>query len=84
MALRPHITTPDLTIQSVDADVPEGVAASFLITASAAPGVDTTVNLGTGGTAGNSDIVTPPTSVGAPGRLPPRSRCRSRPGSTTS
>ncbi len=65
-ALRSHITTPSLTIQSVDADVPEGVAASFLISASSAPGADTTVNLDSGGTAGNSDIVTPPTSVVLP------------------
>jgi hypothetical protein len=65
-ALRPHITAPTLTIQSVDAVVPEGVAASFLITASAAPGTDTTVNLDNAGTADNNDIVTPPTSVVLP------------------
>ena len=66
MSVRPHITTPDLTIQSVDAVVPEGTPASFVITASAAPGADITVNLDSGGTADSNDIVTPPTSVVLP------------------
>ncbi len=66
MSVRPHITTPDLTIQSVGAVVPEGTPASFVITASAAPGADLTVNLDSGGTADSNDIVTPPTSVVLP------------------
>jgi len=66
MSLRSHTTTPQLTIQSVDAVVPEGSAASFVITASAAPGADTTVNLDIGGTADSNDIVTPPSSVVLP------------------
>ena len=68
-ALRPHITPPVLTIQSVDAVVPEGVAASFLITATAALSTDTTVNLETledGGPVDNNDVVTPPPSVVLP------------------
>jgi hypothetical protein len=58
-----------LTIQSVDAVVPEGVAASFLITATAALSTDTTVNLETledGGPVDNNDVVTPPPSVVLP------------------
>ncbi len=66
LSVRPHITTPTLTIQSVDAVVPEGTPASFLITASAAPGADTTINLDSGGTADSNDVVTPPTSVVLP------------------
>jgi hypothetical protein len=62
-ALRPHTSTPDLQIQSVDAVVSEGTPASFVITASVANTVDTTVNLDQGGTADNNDIVAPPSSV---------------------
>jgi hypothetical protein len=65
-SVHPHTVTPFLTIQSVDAVVPEGTPASFVITASAAPGVDTTIDLESGGTADSNDIVTPPTSVVLP------------------
>ena len=65
-ALRPHVTTPELQIQSVDADVSEGTPASFVITASVASIADVTVNLDSGGTANNNDIVAPPSSVVLP------------------
>jgi hypothetical protein len=66
--LRAHdpLVAPVLTIQSVNDDVSQGMMASFVITASAAPGADLTVNLNPGGTAGSQDIVTPPTSVVLP------------------
>ncbi|HEY5252111.1 MAG TPA: Calx-beta domain-containing protein, partial [Acidimicrobiales bacterium] len=58
------LITPTLTIQSEDDQVAQGMPATFVITASAASGSDITVNLDpNGGTAGNQDIVTPPTSV---------------------
>jgi multidrug efflux pump subunit AcrA (membrane-fusion protein) len=58
--------TPNLTIQSVADDVAQGAAATFVITASAAPAADITVNLSSGGTATSDDVVTPPTSVVLP------------------
>jgi len=57
------LVTPTLTIQSEDDQVAQGMAATFVITASSASGSDITVNLNPGGTAGTQDIVTPPTSV---------------------
>ncbi len=62
-AIAPRTTTPVLTIQSVDDDVSQGMAATFVISASVAPTVDTTVSLTAGGSAGPQDIVTPATSV---------------------
>ena len=55
--------SPVLTIQSVDDVVTPGMAATFVISASTAPGSDLTVNLTPGGTAGSNDIVTAPTSA---------------------
>jgi len=61
------LVAPLLTIQSEDDVVSQGMAATFVITASAATGTDITVNLTPGGTAGPQDIVTPaPTSVVLP------------------
>jgi Calx-beta domain/Putative peptidoglycan binding domain len=57
---------PTLTIQSVNAVVSEGTPATFVITASAAPTANVTVNLTSGGTATAADVVTPPTSVTLP------------------
>jgi multidrug efflux pump subunit AcrA (membrane-fusion protein) len=57
------LVSPTLTIQSVDDDVAQGQAATFVITASAASGSDITVNLAQQGTAGTEDIVTPPTTA---------------------
>jgi hypothetical protein len=69
-ALRSNIgplVTPNLTIQSVDDDVPQGTAATFVITASPAPSSDITVSLSPlGTTALSQDIVTAPTSVTLP------------------
>jgi len=56
-------TTPVITIQSVDDVVSQGMAATFVVTASATSYNNITVNLDSGGTAGSSDIVTPPTSI---------------------
>jgi hypothetical protein len=61
--LRPFGPTPVLTIQSVSNQVVQGQPAAFVITASAAPTSDLTVNLTPGGTAGGNDVVTPPTSA---------------------
>jgi multidrug efflux pump subunit AcrA (membrane-fusion protein) len=59
-----HNTTPPvLTIQSDDDNVAQGMPATFVISASAAPGSTLTVNLTSTGTASSEDIVTPPTSV---------------------
>ena len=57
---------PVLKIQSTNAVVSEGTPASFLITASESSATDLTVNLNSGGTANNNDVVTPPTSVTLP------------------
>lgn len=65
-AIAPRTTTPELTIQSVSDNVPQGTAATFVISASVAPTTDTIVNLMTTGTAGSGDIVTPPTSITLP------------------
>jgi hypothetical protein len=65
-SLRPHITTPELQIQSVNAVVSEGTPAAFVITSSAANGTDLTVNIDTGGTADSNDIVPPPESIVLP------------------
>ncbi|HUA94328.1 MAG TPA: Calx-beta domain-containing protein [Acidimicrobiales bacterium] len=54
---------PSLTIQSVDNQVPEGQAATFVITASSAPASPLTVDLSFGGTAGGNDIVSPPSTA---------------------
>ncbi len=59
----PHDTTPGITIQSVDNQVPQGEPASFVITADSAPSAALTVNLTSSGTAGSNDIVTPPTTA---------------------
>ncbi len=61
--LRPFGPTPVLTIQSVSNQVVQGQPATFVISASAAPTSDLTVNLTPGGTAGSNDVVTPPTSA---------------------
>jgi hypothetical protein len=60
------LSTPLLTIQSVDAVVSEGEPATFVITASQTSASDITVNLDSGGTADSNDIVTPPSSVTLP------------------
>jgi len=66
-SVQPHIaprtTIPELTIQSVDDQVPQGSTAAFVISASAASTSALTVNLDSGGTAGSGDIITPPSSV---------------------
>ena len=62
----PYIPTPSLTIQSVNADVPQGSSATFVIQASVAAPSDLTVNLSSGGTAGSADVVSPPASVVLP------------------
>ena len=62
-AVIPHDSTPSITIQSEDDDVAQGMPATFIVTATPAPTADITVNLTSGGTAGNDDIVTPPTLV---------------------
>jgi hypothetical protein len=65
-ALVPHDSTPELQIQSVDAVVSEGTPASFVITASVASAAAITVNLDSGGTADDNDVVAPPSSVVLP------------------
>jgi len=60
------LTTPLITIQSVDDEVPQGQPATFVISTSSPSGTDTTVNLTPGGTATSEDVVTPPTSVDLP------------------
>ena len=58
---------PSLTIQSVDATVPQGEPAEFVVTASSAAGTaPLTVNLTTGGTAGSDGIVAPPSTAVIP------------------
>jgi len=52
-----------LTIQSVAAQVSQGMSADFVITASQAPASSLTVNLSSGGTATAQDVVTPPTQA---------------------
>jgi len=64
--IAPRTTIPALTIQSVGDDVPQGTAATFVISATATSTSDLTVNLTSGGTAGSEDIVTPPSSVTLP------------------
>ena len=61
-----HVTPVVLTIQSVASQVSEGMAATFVISASASSTSAITVNLSTGGTAGSQSIVTPPPSVTLP------------------
>ena len=61
-----HDTTPSLSIQSVSDQVAQGQPADFVITASATSASTLTVNLDYGGTAGSSDIVTPPASATIP------------------
>ncbi|HEX3946805.1 MAG TPA: peptidoglycan-binding protein, partial [Acidimicrobiales bacterium] len=64
---RPALTpTPVVTIQSVDDQVAQGQPAAFVVDLSAAPTSPLTVNLSAGGTAGNQDVVTPPSSVTVP------------------
>jgi multidrug efflux pump subunit AcrA (membrane-fusion protein) len=60
------LTTPLISIQSVDDDVPQGQPATFVVSTSSPSGSDTTVNLTPGGTATSEDVVTPPTSVVLP------------------
>jgi len=64
--IAPRTTIPALTIQSVGDQVPQGTAATFVISATATSTSDLTVNLTSGGTAGSEDIVTPPSSVTLP------------------
>ncbi len=54
---------PVLTIQSVAAQVTQGQAAEFVITASEAPTSAITVNLSSGGTATGQDVVAPPSEA---------------------
>jgi hypothetical protein len=61
--VEPHIPSPVLEIQSVDAQIAQGQPAAFVISASTAPSTNLTVNLSSGGTAGSSGVVTPPTSA---------------------
>ena len=61
--IAPRTTVPDLTIQSVDDEVPQGTAAVFVISASDVSTSALTVNLDADGTAGSNDIIAPPASV---------------------
>lgn len=58
-----HVAPVTLTIQSVASQVSEGMAASFVISASRASTSAITVNLQASGTAGSQNVVTPPQSV---------------------
>lgn len=60
------LVTPVLTIQSEDADVSQGMPASFVISASVSSSSAITVNLTSSGTAGSQDVVTPPVSAVLP------------------
>jgi multidrug efflux pump subunit AcrA (membrane-fusion protein) len=65
-AFRPRPATtgdPVISVQSVDAKVPQGAPATFVVTSSVAVSTTTTVNLSYSGTAGAKDIVTPPTTA---------------------
>jgi Calx-beta domain/HlyD family secretion protein len=58
-----HVAAPTLTIQSVSSQVSDGMAATFVVSASQAPSSAITVNLQASGTAGSQSVVTPPQSV---------------------
>jgi hypothetical protein len=58
-----HVTTPTLTIQSVASQVSDGMAATFVVSASQASSSAITVSLRSSGTAGSQNVVTPPQSV---------------------
>ncbi len=65
-ALRGDVTAlaaPVLKIQSTNSVVSEGTPATYLITSSEATASDIVVNLGSSGTATNSDVVAPPSTV---------------------
>lgn len=66
LAVYAHDVGPVLTIQSVSDKVSQGQTAAFVVTASSAPAGALTVNLGYGGTAGPSTVVTPPPSITLP------------------
>jgi hypothetical protein len=57
------LATPVLKIQSTNSVVSEGTPATYVITSSEASTSDIVVNLGRSGTATNSDVVTPPSTV---------------------
>jgi multidrug efflux pump subunit AcrA (membrane-fusion protein) len=57
------LATPVLKIQSTNSIVSQGTPATYVITASESSATDLTVNLGSSGTATNSDVVTPPSTV---------------------
>jgi len=61
--IAPRTPPPDITIQSVDDQVTQGTAASFIVTASVSSASDIPITLSSSGTARSQDIVTPPTSV---------------------
>jgi hypothetical protein len=60
------VTTPVITIQSVDDEVTQGMSATFVVTASGSPNSNVTINLDSGGTAGDEDVVAPPSSIVLP------------------
>jgi hypothetical protein len=57
------VLTPTLTIQSVADQVSAGQPADFIVSASAAPSSALTVTLSPGGSAGSTNVVTPPTTA---------------------
>jgi multidrug efflux pump subunit AcrA (membrane-fusion protein) len=57
------LATPVLKIQSTNSVVSEGTPATYVITASESSASDIVVNLGSSGSATNSDVVTPPSTV---------------------
>jgi hypothetical protein len=58
-----HATPVVLTIQSVASQVSEGMAATFVVTASHSSTSAITVNLRGGGSAGSQSVIAPPTSA---------------------